>query len=328
MKKLLFLSLLISIFIGGCSQTDNATDNLNNNENDIGENAESISKDKDQSNSEKEVVEVKNDENIYTHPDNTFSIKLDERISDKLTIEDGDREVYIYYNDTTLLKEKVLIGSILAYSQEGWNKKRQENPAGLVLHYEDFVYLYEANYDYALYSNYQVADNLEDPAAITYPKEQLEYEKDYQLVLHGILNSGFIIGSIELSQEIPNQLDSNQQVGIDIATDMYEDLFDWYSRLDSALELKGKEGFYEVFPDIYTERQVNYPELRQIPFPTYELSRNIVNALDMIYSLSELAYHEEETSIIYVENIVIGLGQYVDVINNQLKELQETFPLS
>lgn len=322
MKKIMISLIIILLIISGCSQAK---------EEDKAQVDEVIAVEKTEANDietnevekEKTPAEV---EKTFQHSDYKYTVQLDDRLRKDIVFED-DPETHgmktnIYYLDQSLLKDKVLIGTIESKSANF----REDTNEGLftLVNYEDeennLQYVYTANIEDPYVSHYQLN---EDGDAHLPLEEATEYFRAMSLIHASLMNSNFLNGSIYVNQTVPAQLDSNQKVGLQQSRDFYDNIKAWHERLNNAVAAGSHEELYTIRDQIATEVRGKYPELRQIPFPTYEIGYNIAKSIDALSYLSHEQYGTDaEVKYLNEINGVIAIGQCVNVISDQLAELE------
>lgn len=141
----------------------------------------------------------------------------------------------IYYNDKSLIKDKVLIGTIEAMSLDLWSESKEMESYSIV-NYDDeesnLAYVYTNAIQDPYESYYKLNENGDDYLPLD---EANKYARSKALVEKSLLNSHFIAGSIERNQKIPAQLDPNQEIGIELSVGYYTDIKSWYDTLKNAV---------------------------------------------------------------------------------------------
>lgn len=276
-----------------------------------------------------EEEEIPAEEEIagFQHSDYKYTIQLDDRLGEDVVIEEDPEthgvKTFIYYIDQTLLKEKVLIGTIESQSANSREDSINEGFFTLV-NYEDeesnLEYVYSAISEDPYIHNYQLNEFGDDYLPL---EEATKYFTAMELIHASLMNSNFINGSIVVNQTIPEQLDSNKEVGLQLSREYYEDIQMWYERINKAVATGSHEEFYSTRQQVATEVFEKYPELRQIPFPTYEIGSNIAKTIEALSCWSFEHYgKDKEVAFLNEINGVMGIGQSVNVIQDQLAELE------
>ncbi|GAM16288.1 hypothetical protein [Mesobacillus selenatarsenatis] len=318
--KNIILSLLAILFVlSGCSQEKSQVEEKEV----VVEKQDSSDADPNQPENE----EVSTEEEEASQPsDNTYSIQLDDRLEGQVVLEkdpSSDKRAYIYYMDQTLLNDKIIIGTIDSGSSDSIKSSIDEGVLTLV-NYEggenNPKYMYTANMEDPYLEHYQIN---EDGDAYLPLEEAINYSRAKELVHTSLLNSNFMYGSIMVNQIVPEQIDANGEAGLQISRAYLEDIQAWYERLNSAANSGSTEEFFTARAEVGNEVIDKYPELRQIPFPTQEIGYNISTS---IQALSYWSYedYEKDAEVKYLSevNLVKGIGQFVEVIQEQLAELE------
>lgn len=271
---------------------------------------------KEESNAEQEEKRK-----TFKHAEQNYSIDLDENIGDELIIEEGETTT-IYYQDQALLKENVLIGTIYRISPDEWNNLVFEEKVNSYVTYDEDadminMYVQEITNPYSEYVNELLSPSDE------IPEDYINYNVTKELFLASILDSDFTYGLISTEQSMPKAFNQNQIAGIDISERMYQDIAGWYDALENNIsnEMTLDEKGDEIFR-ILTEVQETYPELRQIPFPTFEIGANITHTLDLLRGWYEYPYFADEPNHLLIENQISVIGQFAEVIESQLEEIR------
>ncbi|CAM3863038.1 hypothetical protein [Mesobacillus thioparans] len=322
--KIIRLSLFIMLLIiSGCSQAKQ--------QDEAQENEVKTVKKTETNNTETNEVEKEEtpaeEEKSFQHSDYKYTVQLDDRLGEDVVFEE-DPETHgvktnIYFLDQSLLKDKVLIGTIESKSANSREGFMNEGLFTLV-NYEDeennLEYVYSANMEDPYISHYQLN---EDGDAYLPLEEATKYFRAMELVHSSLMISNFLNGSIYVNQTVPAQLDSNQKVGLELSREFYDDIQAWYERLNNAVAAGSSEELYSIREQISTEVREKYPELRQIPFPTQEIGYNIPKSIEALSYLSHEQYGTDaEVKYLNEINGVMALGQCVNVIHDQLAELE------
>ncbi|MEK6455811.1 hypothetical protein [Caldifermentibacillus hisashii] len=273
--------------------------------------------------SKKESTEQENDEEEnkfifrYNSNNSSLEIELDKRLKDSLVINVAD----FYYRDKTLLRQDIFLGTITSMPLVEWENQNYWDRDYSFVYYDhnnQIIYLFKPDYGEP-YTDYVNELNTNDNV----PAEYENYVYTYESLINSLLNYGFVSSDLIMKQSIPKQLDSNQEIGIDISRSMYQDLQNWYSTLNSSIKNEMSiEEKYKVISNTQLEVEQKYPELRQIPFPTLELSVNIVNCIDLLKGWTEIPYRADEANHLYIDNRIKMLRQNLEVVDKQLKEFE------
>lgn len=298
MKKLLLIPA-ITMMITGCSDTE-----------------ESIKKVKT---NDKMTVsqEVKKQDNYYKNSTYDYTIQLHDVLIKKILIEDGET-TNIWYDDTTLIKNRVLIGKIEPMSIELWKEKQQSEYVMDLVKYDEangLVYVFQHNVE--PYANHYTED---EQGEFLPPKESLEFDYLSQLFSKSLLQSNFVFGGIEISQTVPSTVDAN---GLEMSEEWYHTLQVAMNDLQFVLNKKDKELLADRLNSLIGEINANSPVMEQFPYPTPELGSNLIEAYEQFHWLVEPPYYEEDTNQLAIENQMTVINQYLQTIDQQLKQVKK-----
>lgn len=296
----LFLLLFTLILLSACSNSS-ADDSKAKKEQDI------------QSNEQKEKGSAEHVNNAEEKPfifqyDN-LEIELDKSLKDSLDIND----TAFFYSDEILTEQDIMIGTMTSMSLDEWENGNWNGGYALVYYdHNGVAYIFEFYYDWP-YSNNEFTSQYEN------------YVYTFESLVKNLLIYGFHSTDLKMKQAIPVQLDLNQEYGIEVSRVIYRDLQNWYTTLKTSFEneisLKEK---YQVISTVGQEVEQAYPEFRQIPFPSIMLGENIVNATNLLKEWSESPYRAEKASHLNIDNKVEMLRQYLEVIDKQITELENS----
>lgn len=324
MKKIMTPLFIMLLIISGCSQAKQEEKTLANE-------VKAVEKTETNDTETNEVVEKEEtppkEEMTFQHSDYKYTVQLDDRLGEDVIFEEDPEthgvKTFIYYIDQSLLNDKVLIGTIESQSANSKEGFMNEELYKLV-NYEDrennLEYVYTANMEDPYVNHYQIN---EDGDAYLPLGEATKYFRAMELIHASLMNSDFFNGSIYVNQTVPAELDSNQEVGLQLSRQFHDDIKAWYERLNSAVATGSREELYSTREQVATEVIEKYPELRQMPFPSQEIGNNIANTIESLSYLSHEQYGTDaEVKYLNEINGVMSIGQCVNVIHGQLAELE------
>lgn len=298
MKKLLII-LAIAMMISGCSDSEETIKKVETNA------KMTVSQ------------EVKKQDNFYKNSTYDYTIKLHDDLIKKILIEDGET-TNIWYDDTTLIKNKVLIGKIEPMTIELWKEKQQSEYVMDLVKYDEangLVYVFQHNVE--PYVNYYTED---EQGEFLQPKESLEFDYLSQLFSKSLLQSDFLFGGIEVTHTIPTSID---QAGLEMSEEWYHTLQVAINDLELVLNKKDKELLADRLNSLIGEINANSPVMEQFPYPTQELGSNLIEAYEQFHWLVEPPYYEESTNQLAIENQITVINQYLQIIDQQLKQVKK-----
>ena len=315
MKHKGIILLLLLTLLGACSVDESSNHELEGSEDKPAEatnETESTEGDSDNQDTEMEVPKT------FSHSEYDYSIQLHDDFREKLVIDIGEI-TDIYYKDESLIKDNVLLGSIYPITVDDWESRDSFEVYGTYAYYSELdsrYYVYMPNID-SPYSE------LVDEYSEEIPEEYLDYLSTAGTLRNSLLKSNFAFGPMLDKQNIPIELNQNQIAGINISEQMYNDLTEWYTYLETnindsmTLQEKGS-----IMYDLNSRVHETYPELRQIPFPTVEIGMNISMAMDLLRNWNEFPYPGEKANSIMIDNTIIIFEQFLVTISQQLDEIK------
>lgn len=314
MKKYTLIStLFILLLLNGCNQQGHT---------DGKELVTDTTKMTETSDTEKESVEE--EIAVDSEEDDTITIFdlnliVTSQLKEKLRLEENsETSICLSIEDTTVLNRNVVLGCIDKISPD------MVDPfEGSGMH--NLVY-YDANHGSAL-GFMQAGEN--PYVGHKEENEVLPEEHDYKVTYYelerSLLNYGFHNWSIQPEQTLPEILDSNQEVGIEIAENMLNDILNWYEPLKEAIEQERKsDEWFQLLDNVAEESYLKYPEIRQIPFPTTEIGGNISRTIFEFQSLNA-GLEEKSFEKLRTENLILNIGNAIDIIQKQLEEIKATY---
>ncbi|MBM6619549.1 hypothetical protein [Bacillus suaedaesalsae] len=297
MKKVLILPALL-LMVSGCSDSKEAIKKVDTNE------KMTVSQ------------EVKKQNDVYINSSYDYSIKLENQLLNKIIIEDGDT-TQIWYDDKTLVKDKVLIGKIVPMTKEEWLERKQDEYVMDIVNYDEakqMVYVFQHNIE--PYANYYTED---EHGEFLPPAESLEYDLLSQLFTKSLLQSNFIFGGIDVEQTIQATLDPAH---LEMSEEWYHTLQVAFNDLELVLNKNDKELLAERLNSLISELNANSPVTNQFPYPSHELGSNLIEAYEQFHWLAEPPYYEDETNQLAIENQMTVIKQYLQTVDQQIKQIK------
>jgi hypothetical protein len=328
MKKVILSLFIMLLVVSGCSQGKQEDKDQKNETKAAVEKTINDTKTNNPETKDDEKEETSPEEDrVFQHSDYKYTVQLDERLGEEVVFEEDPEthgvKTYIYYIDQTLLKEKVLIGTIESQSA-GFREDLMNDGFFTFVNYEDeesgLEYVYTANSEDPYINQYQLNEDGDDHLPL---EEATKYFRAKELIHTSLMKSNFINGSVMVNQTVPEQMDSNGGIGLELSREYYDDIKAWYERLSKAAASGSHEDLYKTREQVATEVSEKYQELRQIPFPTQEIGYNIAKTIEALSFVSFEHYGiDSEVTYLSETNGVMGIGQCVNVIDDQLAELE------
>lgn len=248
---------------------------------------------------------------------------IDPRLQDDLIVEEDVDSIQFMIEDDTVLQDVVPIGSIEMYPT-GTFDEYENRPEMHTLFTSDSDDAIEYAYSPITESPYVTYRNGEE----ILPEEE-RFAAAVYLLERSLIRSGFLDFSIYANkdQELPPSLDQNKMAGITIAEDMLGDIKAWHSELKKGMAMQlSDDEWFDYVAAVGSESTERYPEIRQVPFPTFEIGRNIS---ETIFSLQEIEFYPhiygKKVTRMETENIVWRLENNIKIIEQQLGEIKRSF---
>ncbi|KAA0549982.1 hypothetical protein FZW96_01130 [Bacillus sp. BGMRC 2118] len=260
--------------------------------------------------------QVKEQRDVYINETYDYSIRLEKQLLNTIMIEDGEI-CHIWYNDKTLVKDKVLIGKIVPMTKEEWLERKKEEYLMDIVQYDEakqMVYVFQHNIE--PYANYYIES--EDGEFVP-PDESLEYDNLSQLFTKSLLQSGFIFGGIEVEQVIQSDYDS---AGLEMSEEWYHTLQVAFNDIELVLNKNDQELLADRLNSLISELNANSPVTNDFPYPSDELHSNMIEAYEQFHWLAEPPYYEEETNQLATQNQMTVIKQYLQTIDQQIKQIK------
>jgi len=256
-----------------------------------------------------EIVELKDDE---LHKIQLDSLVLDlHDIDENLVYEKIGKYISIYYLDETILKKYVPVGELEEVS-EG---EISEN-ASLIYYNEenDAAYQYTPSGDLDLYMILGEEVNQETKDAYD------NYYMSYQSVFNKLLENDFISSEIVIDQESVYDIEDYE---FNFAEDIYEEIEEWHDDFQYIVtgDLEEDERNKRL-NELENEVLEAFPEFRQMPWPNQEIAHNLITPIEYLKEITNVVYISREVEDKYDEAMLLIIGQFLEVVENQLNEIQ------
>lgn len=332
MKKYLFYICFISsiLFFHGCnsqSSEENKVDarpDIMGNENEAEEKV--LAEDEpeiasiEETGTESEIeIEEENQEDkdvLYKSKNFDLEIQIDSAIIDNLIIEENPDEIQFLMEDKTLIKDNILLGMINIFPRDMSESLDMHNLLKVDSTGENvFAYFPVPENPYVPYKN---GEEL--------LLEEKTYAKAYYLLQRSLIHTGFLDAGVFSDQELPASLDQNQEIGIEISEGMLQDIKGWYQILKDAMDSRiPNDEWIRLLTTLSDESYNSYPEIRQIPFPTFEIGQNISSSIFTFHEMDDYSIYGEEVARIETENTILSIGNNIELIETQIEEIINTY---
>lgn len=261
------------------------------------------STERESTNQEKDSKVGQEDSFIFQY--NDIELKLDKDLKDLIVLDDP----YLVYRDQTLPEQDIILGTFESMSLEEWETW---NGDYALANYDDsnLVHVFNVIFDWP-YSEGE------------YTAQYEQYMYTLQLLVNNFMRNDYIIPTI-IMEQVPDPLVvQDQKAGVEISRSMYQDLENWYTTLTTSFKNEmSLDEKYEMISTIQQEIEQEYPEFRQIPFPSIELAENIIQAFSLLSEWIEFPYKSEKLNHLVMDNQLEQLRQFLEVIDTQIKEFE------
>src|SRR5699024_5491191 len=146
------------------------------------------------------------------------------------------------------------------------------------------------------------------------------YYMSYQSVFNKLLENDFISSEIVIDQESVYDIEDYE---FNFAEDIYEEIEEWHDDFQYIVtgDLEEDERNKRL-NELENEVLEAFPEFRQMPWPNQEIAHNLITPIEYLKEITNVVYISREVEDKYDEAMLLIIGQFLEVVENQLNEIQ------